>query len=140
MVKNITRRLSLTTTSAIALAMILVGQVAALAVPCSKPSQDTPYCVQFPDDSVADCNYINPHNSSADCATGKVYAINRFPITSVDSATGVITQVQVDCKQSRPCRYDPDINLCKPDGANNSAWSQAAKTVNDNTKTCPTAG
>lgn len=140
MVKNLTRRMSWTSTSLVAVAMILVGQVAALAVPCSKPSQDTPFCAAFPDDSVADCFSINPHNSSAGCNAGKVYEINKFSVTSVDSATGVTTQNQVDCKQTRPCKFDPDLGHCKPDVTNVSAWSQAAKTVNDGTKVCPTGG
>jgi len=140
MVKNITRRLSLTTTSAIALAMILVGQVAVLAVPCRKPNENTVGCTAFPGDSVSDCSLINPAQNQASCSGAKEYQITLYPDGGADSATGVTKQEMYDCMRLTPCKFDVDLIQCASDPANTSAFSQGAATINDSTKTCPTPG
>lgn len=95
MVKNITRRLSLTTTSAIAVAMILVGQVAALAVPCLKPKDiDTVLCATVAN-TVSGCAALNSNVANGCGYT--VAAIQNFPNGTMDSATGSTKQELSNC-------------------------------------------
>ena len=136
MVKNITRRLSLTTTCAIAVAMILVGQVAALAVPCQVPNVSTKGCYD-PTDSIFACdNITNP--SATTCTSGKTYAINQFPDGASDSATGATKTEQRNCYKSTPCSYSTDTMRCVP--GVQSAWYLGNKVIPNPDVTCPTPG
>lgn len=107
---------------------------------CSKPNDDTVFCIDTSDVSsgytlMGSCSEAQ---SASGCNALGTVERNQFPDGSESADSGATKEEEADCYRTTACVADPDNHTCKAGTAN--AWQKGDKTVNNPAVTCPPAG
>lgn len=89
---------------------------------CRIPNPNEVLCYH-PGDAIDDCD-----GGTYPACSDKVYVINDFPDSTVESEKGSTKEELTDCWQALLCEPDTQIERCVPSGVI-TAWHQVAKTL-----------